>query len=144
MGKLVTYITILIFIDLFFIATGQICAEGACTLSSIIFDALLNIEDATVGSFFSNLIGTVDNLFNSGIGIAALLAGTAVLVGSIFTKELRILLIPVMFALALITSDFVIISSRLIQLNGVLGIMIMAPIIIIYMLTVVEWWIGKD
>jgi len=46
--------------------------------------------------------------------------------------------------LALITSDFVVLFSYLYNLNKVLSIFVMGPIIIIYILVATEWLIGKD
>ena len=145
MGKIVTYLTILIFIDLFFIATGQICSSGAgCSLGSIVLNSLLNLENVTSLSFFTDLIGDIGNLFNSGTGIAALITGAVVLIGSLFIPGDIRFFIPITFSLALLTSDFVFIAAYLISLNAVLGTFIMAPLIVIYILATVEWLRGKD
>lgn len=145
MGKLITFITILIFLDLFFIATGQVCnVSTGCSLGSILLNSLLDLENITAGTFFTNLIGNIGDLFNSGTGIAAIALGATVLIGSLFIPgDIRFFL-PVTFSLALLTSDFVFIASYLISLNAILGTFIMAPIILIYILTVVEWLRGKD
>ena len=145
MGKLITFITILIFMDLFFIATGQICnANAGCSLGSILLNSLLDIGNVTANTFFSNLIGDIGNLFNSGTGIAAIVIGAIVLIGSLFIPGDIRFFIPITFSLALLTSDFVFIAAYLISLNAILGTFIMAPIILIYILTVLEWLRGKD
>ena len=83
MGKVVTFLTILIFIDLLFIATGQVCSsEAGCSLGSIIFNAILNLADFNASTFFGELIGNIGDLFNSGTGIFALVVGSAVTVGA--------------------------------------------------------------
>ena len=145
MGKLIQFVTLLIFMDLFLIATGQICSSGAgCSLGSILLNSLLNIENATALSFFTDLIGDITNLFSSGTGIAALILGAGVLIGSLFNPgDIRFFL-PVTLSLALLTADFVFIAAYFISLNAVLGTIIFAPIILIYILTIVEWLRGKD
>jgi len=145
MGKMVTYLSILIFIDLLMIVTGQICASGTCTLSSTIIASLLNIGEITFKGFFTGLIGVFSDLGSSTTGLFSLIGAGAVIVTSfIATREFRILIIPMTATLALLTSDFIIISSKLISLNPVAAIFIMGPISIIYTLTVMEWWRGKD
>lgn len=145
MGKAATYLSILIFVDILFIATGQICVEGTCTLTSIIFDAILNIGSLPLTTLFTEFIGNALNLFNSNIGLAALLTTGGVTIGSFLaTKEFRILLIPIAFSLALIAGDFVVITAYLISLNPLLAILTMAPLSIIYVFTILEWIIGKD
>ena len=145
MGKTLTFLSILIFADLFFLITGQICASGTCTISSILFNAILNVGNVTFTQFFTELIGNALSLFNSITGFAALFSGAGVIIGAyIYTKDITVLFIPVAFSLALIASDFVIISSYLISLNPILGILIMAPLSIIFVFTIVEWLRGKD
>ncbi|HEC39513.1 MAG TPA: hypothetical protein ENI29_14835 [bacterium] len=145
MGKLIQFVILLIFMDLFFISTGQLCSAGTgCSIGSIILNALLDIGNVTSGTFFSNLIGDITNLFNSSTGISALLLGATVLIGSLFIPGDIRFFIPITFSLALLTSDFVFIAAYLISLNAVLGTFIMAPIILIYILVVLEWLRGKD
>ncbi len=145
MGKLITFITILIFLDLFFIATGQICnTDTGCSLGSIVLNSLLSLEDVTIGTFFTDLIGDIGNIFNSKVGITAITLGATVLIGSLFIPGDIRFFIPVTTSLAFLTSDFIFIAAYLISLNAILGTFIMAPIILIYILTVVEWLRGKD
>ena len=145
MGKMIQFMTLLIFLDLFLIATGQLCNSGAgCSLGSILLNSLLSIENTTALTFFKDLIGDIGNLFNSGTGIAAIALGATVLIGSLFIPgDIRFFL-PVTLSLALLTADFVFIAAYFISLNAVLGTMIFAPIILIYILTIVEWLRGKD
>ena len=145
MGKLVRYLGILIFADLLFIATGQVCARDTCTLTSIIFNAMFNVGQMTFTQFFSELIGDIINLANSTTGLLALLGSGAVLIGAfVATKEFRILLIPITLTFALIVADFIVITAYLISLSPVLASFIMIPLSILYVITVIEWWVGKD
>lgn len=145
MGKLITFLSILIFADLIFLATGQICAEETCTITSILFNALLDIGNLTFSDFFTQLVGSALLLFNSTTGFLALVAAGGVIIGTfIATREITVLFIPVAFALAVLASDFVIITAYLISLNPLVAFFIMAPLSIIYVFVVVEWLRGKD
>ncbi|KKK86472.1 hypothetical protein LCGC14_2762900 [marine sediment metagenome] len=146
MGKVVTYLTILIMIDLFFIATGQICNDGiGCSLGSIILNSILNIQNVTELNFFTELIGSIGALFTSTTGLGSIILGTTVFLGALalVPTEQR-LFIPMAFSLALLVSDFVFIGAYLISLNALLGTFIIAPLAILYVFTVVEWLRGKD
>lgn len=145
MGKLITYLSIIIFIDLLFLTTGQLCAAGDCTLTSTIFNAILNVGETTFNQWFLELIGDVFSKLLSITGIWAIgVTGAVVISTFIATREFRILLVPLTFTLAVIAADFGIIAQRLIEFNPVLGVFIMAPLMVIYVMIVVEWLIGKD
>lgn len=145
MGKLIKFITILIFIDLFFISTGQVCSQGSCSLGSNIFNVILNLGNASATELWKELISSTADLTNSTTGILALLGTGAVIVGAFFaTKSELLLFIPITATLALVTNDLIFIFSYLNGLNSILATFIMAPLIIIYVLTVVEWLRGKD
>lgn len=145
MGKVQTYLATFIFIDLLFIITGQICSTDGCSLSSIIFGAILDLNNINTSTWFSNLIGEVFNLLNSGVGLAALLATSGVLIGAFFaTREIKILFIPMAVTLSLVAGDLVFIYNKLFGLNAVLATLFMAPMILIYLFNVVDWLRGKD
>lgn len=140
MGKLITMLSVILFIDLLFIITGQ----STGTLSSILIDSLLNIGQVNATQFFSQLIGDIAGLGGSGTGILSLLAAGGVIVGSIVTRDFNILFIPMTATLALLVGDLIIIANRLIEINPVWGTVIMAPFIIMYLFVAVEWLRGKD
>lgn len=148
MGKMVTFLSILIFADLFFVTTGQMCVAGTCSLSSIIFNAVLNIGTVPIGTFFTQLIGNAVSFLaggNSATGILSLIASGGVIVGAFFaSKSDTVLFIPVTLTLALIAGDFVFIYSYLATFNIVLATFVVAPIVVIYIFTVLEWLRGKD
>ncbi len=134
-------------VDLLFIATGQICTEGAgCSLSSVIFNALLNIGDISATDLFRELIGSIKDLFSSKTGIFALAAtvGVAATGAAIFARTEIILFIPIAATLSIMAGDFVFIASYLASINPLLATFIMAPIIIIYVITLVDWVKGRD
>lgn len=149
MGKLINYLVILIFIDMFFIATGQTCNQNACSLNSILFNAIINLTTLNASQFFSQLIGDATNfagsLFSSSTGILSLFVASAVTIGSfLFSSSDTRLFLPLAATFALISNDFIFISSRLVQISPVLALFIMAPLVLIYLVTVVEWLRGKD
>ncbi len=145
MGKVQTYLTTFIFIDLLLIITGQICSEDSCSLGSIIFGSILDLRNINVSTWFLNLIGDFFSLFTSGVGIASLIATGGVLIGAFFaTREFKVLFIPMALTLALVAGDLVFIYNKLFNLNPVLSTLIMAPMILIYLFNIVEWIRGKD
>ncbi len=139
------FLMILIFIDLFFITTGQICSQGACSLTSILFNAVLDLNNFSFTQFFTDLIGNASSIFSSTTGLMSLFIGGSVLVGSIFGSKSDLLtVLPVTAALALLASDFVFIASYLLSINVILATFVMAPITIMYGIVVIDWWRGKD
>lgn len=145
MAKIVRYLGILIFLDLFFVITGQICNSNVgCSLTSIVFNSLLDIGNITSSQFFTQFVGSVTDFLSSTTGFLAIGAGAAVLIGSlIIPSEVRFF-IPIAFTLSLLATDFVFIATYLFSLNVVLGSMIMIPMILLYTFTVVEWLKNKD
>lgn len=146
MGKLIYYISLLVFIDLLFIVTGQILSTGTPSISSIILNAILDLPNLTFSGFFRQLIGDIFNLANSTTGIMGLLGGIAgVTIGTLITKSDSLLWLSVIGAsVGLLVSDFVFIFSYLASLNSILATMIMAPIIVVFVLILIDWSRGKD
>lgn len=145
MGKVVQYLSILIFIDILFIATGQICNSGVgCSLGSILLNSVLDLKNVLNLNFWTQFIGSITDLFSSATGIGSLIVGGTVVVGSLFLPSDIRLFIPLTFSLALLASDLVFIASYLFSLNVLLATFIMAPLSIIYVFVVVEWLRGKD
>lgn len=145
MGKLVTFLTILIVVDLLFVMTGQLCAQGTCSLGSIIFQTAINLQDGVNGQLFTELIGSIGDLFSSGTGLLALFASAAtVIAGITFAKSDNLLFIPIAATFAIMANDFIFIFEYLASLNIYLATLTMAPITIIYLVSVLEWVRGKD
>lgn len=148
MGKLVRYLTILIFIEMLFIITGQLLPSSGGSnpgsVGSIIFNAILNLGSLSLQEIFTQSIGQFGDLFNSSSGIGALILGGAVTLGTLFTKNDSILFIPIGFTLALLSLDFIFIANYLGSFNFILSTLLLAPITIIYIITVIEWIRSKD
>lgn len=134
MGKLVNYITILIFIDLLFLVTGQL------SLSSPTSVILNGIQDPSI--LLTTNLWTL--LF---VGVASLgaLVATATVIAGIATRNSDIVIFFAMAStLALIVPDFILIYNHLASINKPLAILIMSPVVTLFALTVVEWARGKD
>jgi len=146
MGKLIYYLTALIFLDLLFITTGQICnAAVGCSLTSIIFNALLNLENILHSSFYTELIGNFSNMFDSLTGIMSMAAiGGVTIAAAHAMKEFRILLLPIVASLALIAGDFVFLTVYLLSISKILTTFIMGPLLITYMVVLLDWLKGHD
>ncbi|KKL78219.1 hypothetical protein LCGC14_2027020 [marine sediment metagenome] len=132
MGKLVSYISILVAIDLLFLITGQLSVNSP---TSVIMGAILSPGSMTTSQWWSLLITG---------GIALLTVGAAVVVGVISRSFELIIFIPMAVALAALVGDFATVFVYLASFNIVLATVIMTPIMIIFVITIVEWLRGKD
>ena len=133
MGKLVSYISILVAIDLMFLITGQLAGDSP---TSIIIRAFLDPANIKTSAFWSTFLGIV--------GIAGI-AATAGVTSGIVTRGIDVLAFTAMaLALSLLIGDFVTIYVFLSSLNRVLATLVMAPILMLFVVTIVEWLRGKD
>lgn len=129
MSNLKAYLSILIFMDLMFIITGQITTTSP---GSVLLNAILDPSNIKTSSFWIVLIGA------TGIGALATLAGFAI--GFVSRAGISVLgFVVIATSMALLVGDFVSIFLYLRNLNAILATIIMAPLIILYILTVVEW-----
>lgn len=147
MGKAITYLSILIFIDLLFIITGQICTGAdSCTISSLIFDTLLNLGKVSGSQLMFAFIGDLYNLLSSNTGIFSIIAGIGMAtLGSVITKSDSLLFLAVAgAALSILVNDFVQIYLYLASLSPIFSVLIMGPIIILFIFTIVDRSRGKD
>lgn len=135
MGKLVTYLSILIFMDLFFILTGQV---GQLSVSSLILNLILNLVNYAQSGFY-------EAVFSLATGIGSLAVTVGVVSGIINKSGIELLaFIGIGLSLLTLTGDFISIFNYLYTLNNVLAIVIMSPLVILYMVTILEWVRGKD
>jgi len=142
MGKLINYLTILVCVDILLIITG---ISGKTTISGILFNTILDLQNFNTSSFWLNLVGDIANLTSSPSGFLQFGAAlTAVAVGVIFRNSDTLLFIPIALALAGLAADFTGLMTYLYSLNEILAVIIMAPILITYILTLLEWLRGKD
>jgi len=147
MGKVIFFITAIIVIDILLLATGQLCIEGGtgvCGLSSIVFNAIINLSHLQFSQFFTEIIGDFVDLRNSATGFTALLTAIGVTIGAyiVASSEQR-LFIPIAMTLGIIAGDFVFLFSGL-GINPLLGTLIIAPLAMAFILSVLDWIRGKD
>ena len=133
MGKLVTYLSILIFIDLGFLITGQLDLDSPF---SIVTGALLNPSAIKTSVFFLLFLGIA--------GIAGLIATSGVTTGFI-ANATNVLAFTVM-AIGMIglLGDFLAVYNVLRVYNEVLAIVIISPLLMIFIVTIAEWLRVKD
>ncbi len=132
MGKFITYISILVFIDIMFLITGQFALQSP---TSVILNAIIDPTNIQTSTWWTVVIVA---------GIATIAATTAVSSGIIGTPVAVALFVGMATSLVLLAGDFLFIYSKLFQLNPVLATITFAPVLIIFIFTVAEWMRGKD
>ncbi len=131
MGKLVSFIIILIVIDILFLITGQLTLDSP---SSLIINVIQDPSTIVQASFWTILV----------TGMSLLTAAAAVFAG-FATKNSDITIFIVMGSgLALLIGDFAVIYNHLASFNKPLAVLIMSPILLIFTLVIIEWVRGKD
>lgn len=133
MGKLITFISILIFIDILFLITGQLDISSPL---SVVTGAILDPSAIRTSVFFLLFLGVG--------GIAALVSTSSVSSG-ILTRISDILIFTVMaVAMTGLLGDFLIIFLYLKDQNLILATVLFVPILLIFVMTIAEWLRGKD
>ncbi len=132
MGKLISYLAILVSIDLLFLITGQL---GQNSPTSIIINSFLDPGNINTGQLWVLLITG---------GISLLTVGAAVVVGIVSRSFEIVIFIPIAIGLAALIGDFATIFVYLASFNVVIATLVMAPIMILFVMTIVEWLRGKD
>lgn len=130
MGKITTYIAILSMVIIGFHFAGLI--EN--TPISWFMNALLHPESLNVNSFYTELSGILALFAGAGIVIGTLVAGKIEQGATVAFTSL----------LFVIGWDIVAIFNILRQLNEMVAIFIISPFLVIYVLSVIEWWRGRD
>ncbi len=132
MGKLISYLSLIVLIDLIFLITGQLTSSSP---TSIIINAILDPANIEASQLFVLLITG---------GISLLAVGAAVVVGVISRSFEIVLFIPVAISLSVLIGDFATVFVYLASINVVWATIIMAPIMVLFVMTIVEWLRGKD
>lgn len=144
MGKLIFFVSVLIFMYLLLLTTGQIDLESADSITSIVIKGIINMGELSFQDWFKQMLGDIFDFANSSAGIGALIVGSAVTLGtSFFASSEQRIYIPIAFSLGLLTNDFIFIFNNL-GLNLVISSFIFVPLGIIFTLTVLEWLRGRD
>ena len=133
MGKLVTYLSMLIFIDILFLVTGQLDLNSG---TSVVTGAILDPSLFKTSVFFLLFLGIV--------GIAGLASASGVVTGSLLSATNVLAFSAMAIAMTALLGDFITIYVSLRVFNEVAAIFIMAPILMIFAVTIAEWLRGKD
>ena len=128
MGKLTTYILIMAGLTVLFYFAGII----ESTANSTFLDLLLNVESFRTSDLNSTVVLVLEAIVATGVLIGAVFAGRLELAAR---ATLSIFLLNLLW-------DFVRIFNAVRSTNAVLAILIFAPLLFLYFITVVEWW-GK-
>lgn len=138
MGKLITFMLMLLFADLLLLITGQINN----TLNSLILSSMLDFSNFTLSSLWSNLISSVSNNALAWIAGAAATVATGFLISTTDTK----LFIPAAMILGSMVTDFITFYNTMISagVNIILATLIIAPIIVSFTMVLIEWARGRD
>ena len=133
MGKLITFLSILIFIDIMFIITGQLNLDSG---TSVVTGAILNPSAIKSTVFFLLFLGAA--------GIGGLISTSGVTSGIIFSATNVLLFTAMAIAMTGLLGDFITIFITLNNYNTVMATVVMAPIIMLFIVTLAEWLRGKD
>lgn len=133
MGKLVNYLSMLIFVDMLFLITGQLDINSP---TSIVTGAILAPSAFKTSVFFLTFLGIT--------GIAGLAAAAGVTTGTLLSATNIIAFTAMAIAIGGLVGDYITIFNTLANYNLVLATVVMVPIIMLFAVTVAEWLRGKD
>lgn len=123
----------LVIIDILFLVTGQLSMES---FSSLTINAILDPSSITFSSFWDAMIGKG--------GLGALVAVVGVTVGTILSATNVLVFLPLGFVFAVLIGDYLTVYGLLNANNPVLATMIMVPVMMAFILTIIEWVRAKD
>ena len=130
MGKFATYIMMMSGLTLLFYFTGLLGE----TANSTLLNLLLNPENIASTSFTTAILTAILGISTVGVIAIGLVTGNI---------ELAIMSPVAAYMLAL-GWDFVSVAQVVIAQDKVIGILLFAPILLLYVITIIEWWRGRD
>lgn len=133
MGKLITFVSILVFIDILFLMTGQL---GFTSPTSVVLGAILNLSGFKASLFFVLFLGI--------IGIGGLAATSGVTSGTLVNATNILAFTAMAIAMGALVGDYLAIFVYLKSINEVLATVFIAPILMIFVVVIAEWLRGKD
>ncbi len=131
MGKMLTFVSILIFIDLLFLTTAQFGLESP---GSVILNAINDLSTLKTANIWIVLID----------GLSGLVIATAVIAGLVTRSSDIAIFFAMAGTLALLIGDFLAIYIYLASISFIFATIVMAPIGIIFTFVVIDWAKGKD
>jgi len=129
MARITTYIIVMTGIMLLFYFTGLL----SNTISSTLLDIALNPEQIQNIQFLG-LTGTQ-------LTLAALIGGSIVL-GLAYFNAALVIVAPIAIYLLSLGWDFLSVFNVVAETNRFLAIILFAPLFIIWIITIIEWWRG--
>ena len=132
MGKTTTYILIMSGLMLLFYFSGLL--DG--TISSRLLNIILTPESFgnTSGTLYLEVMGVL-------LGIAA---GTGIVIG-ILTKNVELAIVsPLAVWLLSLFFDFIRVFLKVFAENPVIAVLLFSPIMLLWFITIVDWWRGRD
>ena len=140
MGRIVTLTVVMTGLMLLFYFTGLVQEEtddGTCegqTPNSKLLNILLQpdcMKDSTIGKKTIAVIGSV--------------AGVLIIAAAIFIPniELAIMGSLTLYFLTLLW-DFMVVFQKVWQYNPVFAVLFFGPLMLIFIITMIDWWRGRD
>lgn len=129
MSKLTNYIFLMTGILLLMHFTGLV--EG--TPNSALFNLVMNPENIPNSGLYNTILAIV----------GVVMALSVITLG--FVQKTDFILIATMITILFSFGwDFLVVFQKLNSINHVLALLIFSPLMIVYVITVVEWWRGVD
>jgi len=130
MGKLTTYILVMSGLMLLFYFSGLLDS----TANSTILNLLLNPESIKTSELDVQVILVLEGLLVGGIVVGFAAAGNV---------ELGVMGIFAIFMMNMLW-DFLRVFSKVYSINPVMALLLFSPILLLYAVTIIEWWRGAD
>jgi len=133
MGKFTFYIMVMSGLMLIFYFGGIADNTGTSDFLNI----LLNIGDIKSSQLWDLILGP--------FGFFTLMGGLAILSSLFFrANPEQVYLIPIVTYFLSLGFDFLLIFNKVYSVNSVIAVLIFSPVFLLYIVTVVEWYRGKD
>ena len=130
MGRMIKYVLLLSVVLLLFHFGGLI----EDTPISVLINLLLNPQSLVTSNLYV-IIATA----------LAVVAAAGIIIGSLATTRTELVIkVGVVEFLIVIGWDLIAIFNKLALMNVVVATLIVSPLLIVYLLTAVEWWLGRD
>jgi len=129
MGKMTTFILLFTGVVLCFHLFGILTEDSAPTLLNL----LLHPENIQDSSLWTKVILAIE-----GLG-----AGALVIIGLITKNELAVIA-PAAIFLGNILIDYMQVFNKVYAHNQVLALLLFAPMLVLFAVTLVDWWRGRD
>jgi len=133
MGKLVSIIVFVCVLLGLLHFSGLMAAYNISTPSHVILDLILKPDAIQNSSLFAI------------IDAALLLGGAGIVIGSfLYSKTGIVVKASIAAGLLIIAFELVPVYLLLNQISRILGVILISPIIVVFLISVVEWWNGHD